>query len=97
MGGGLLQKSNRDTQRFAYKCSAVQTEDNIWHDVFKDPVGGGKTSKKGQLKLINDNGEFCTVRINEKPECKNCLREVFRDGKILIPQTFEEIRKIAEI
>jgi nicotinamide phosphoribosyltransferase len=54
MGGGLLQKVNRDTQRYAFKCSARKTSDeaqiaiartnNIfdpttgWIDIQKDPV-----------------------------------------------------------
>src|SRR5262249_31645086 len=37
MGGALLQQLNRDTQKFAFKCSNV-TIDGEDHDVFKDPV-----------------------------------------------------------
>ena len=62
MGGGLLQKVNRDTQRFAFKCSANKFDgSNEWKAVQKDPIvrvgeGGGvggehKTSKPGQLTL----------------------------------------------
>ena len=47
MGGGLLQKINRDTQKNAFKCSANQTLDGKWHDVFKDPIDGSKKSKAG--------------------------------------------------
>ena len=47
MGGGLLQKCNRDTLKFAYKCSAIEV-DGEWRDVYKDPVDDqGKISKKG--------------------------------------------------
>lgn len=95
MGGGLLQKSNRDTQRFAYKCSAVQTEDGVWHDVFKDPICGSKKSKKGILKLIHIDGTFRTVRASEFPDHPDQLVEVFRDGAITQPVTFEEIRERA--
>lgn len=35
MGGALLQQINRDTQRFAMKCSAIRLGDE-WHDVRKD-------------------------------------------------------------
>src|ERR1035437_3635540 len=48
MGGALLQKVNRDTQRFAFKSSA-QYRNGQWYDVWKDPIGSGKTSKKGRL------------------------------------------------
>jgi nicotinamide phosphoribosyltransferase len=52
-GGALLQKMNRDTQKFAYKLSAIRRS-NVWHDVFKKPVGDSvKVSKKGRLKLVN--------------------------------------------
>jgi hypothetical protein len=51
MGGALLQKVNRDTQKFAYKCSAVFDGD-YWLDVYKDPVTDpGKKSKRGLLDL----------------------------------------------
>jgi nicotinamide phosphoribosyltransferase len=36
-GGALLQKLDRDTQRFAFKCSAIE-QDGTWHDVYKDPI-----------------------------------------------------------
>ena len=49
MGGALLQQVNRDTQKFAMKCSAAQINGE-WVDVFKDPVTDpGKASKKGIL------------------------------------------------
>lgn len=46
MGGGLLQTCDRDTFGWAMKCSAARV-DGVWRDVFKDPIGGGKTSKRG--------------------------------------------------
>jgi nicotinamide phosphoribosyltransferase len=47
MGGGLLQHLNRDTQKFAMKCSAARIN-GVWVDVYKDPVTDpGKASKKG--------------------------------------------------
>lgn len=53
MGGGLLQKLNRDTQKFAFKCSSA-TVAGIGRDVYKCPVtDNGKTSKKGRLSLVN--------------------------------------------
>jgi nicotinic acid phosphoribosyltransferase len=42
MGGALLQQINRDTQRFAMKCSAIRLGDT-WHDVSKDPVTDHQT------------------------------------------------------
>ena len=48
MGGGLLQKVNRDTQRFAFKCSA-QKRNGVWHDVWKSPIDTSKASKRGRF------------------------------------------------
>lgn len=76
MGGALLQKLNRDTLKFAFKCSSA-TVDGEERDVFKDPVTDhGKVSKRG--------------RFAELPE-------VYRDGKLLIDQSFEQIRERASI
>lgn len=74
MGGGLLQKVNRDTQRCAIKCSA-QKRSGIWHDVHKETFG--KVSKAGRfleldLPVVFENGElvrrytFDEVRENAK-------------------------------
>jgi nicotinamide phosphoribosyltransferase len=50
MGGGLLQQVNRDTQQFAFKCSAIRRA-GVWHDVYKTATG--KASKRGRF-LRND-------------------------------------------
>lgn len=55
-GGGLLQKHNRDTQKFAFKCSFItyEGEDGTLHDrdVYKSPIDQPmKKSKKGRLTL----------------------------------------------
>jgi len=61
MGGALLQIVDRDTQRFAMKCSSivVNGENRV---VVKDPVtDSGKRSKGGRVKLwTNSGGEFAS-------------------------------------
>lgn len=48
MGGGSLQQVNRDTLKFAMKCSAIMI-DNTWKDVYKEPSDAPwKASKKGR-------------------------------------------------
>jgi nicotinamide phosphoribosyltransferase len=48
-GGGLLQKVNRDTYRFAQKTSAIKV-DGVWIETVKDPITDpGKKSKGGVL------------------------------------------------
>lgn len=94
MGGALLQGLDRDTQRFAMKASAVMHND-LWTDVYKDPVGGGKTSKRGRLALTKDEyGFFKTVR---QGEGKNLLVNVYEDGQILKIDTLDTIRTRAKM
>lgn len=94
-GGGLLQKLNRDTQRFAFKCSSATVGDEE-RDVFKQPItDNGKKSKSGRLKLIardaTPNSEFTTVHASDpRPDQ---LHTVFRDGELLVDQTFAQIRE----
>ena len=72
MGGALLQILDRDTQRFAMKCSAMaktvvnnrtfqgagmETETAEWFDVQKDPITDpGKKSKAGRVQLWTNSG-----------------------------------------
>lgn len=62
MGGALLQQVDRDTQRFAMKCSSIKV-DGIWINVQKDPVtDSGKKSKAGRVTLwTNSGGEFASA------------------------------------
>jgi nicotinamide phosphoribosyltransferase len=104
MGGGLLQKLDRDTMRFAMKASAIEIDD-IWADVYKDPkTDPGKRSKRGRLALVNNGTawndfatktHFETVRIENLNGRTNLLRPVFRDGELLIDESLETIRRRA--
>jgi nicotinamide phosphoribosyltransferase len=94
-GGGLLQKVDRDTQRFAFKCSAVRIGDT-WHPVSKAPITDpGKISKAGRLKLVRINGEYTTVA--EDHSAPDEMVEVFRDGALLREWTFDEVRERAAL
>ncbi|MFA6082205.1 MAG: nicotinate phosphoribosyltransferase [Patescibacteria group bacterium] len=94
-GGGLLQKVNRDTQRFAFKCSAAQI-DGTWRDVMKDPVTDpGKRSKAGHLALVrNSAGDWKTMRESDAEAMgfSNQLVPVFKDGALLVDYNFQSIR-----
>jgi nicotinamide phosphoribosyltransferase len=91
-GGGLLQKLNRDTCKFAFKCSSA-TIDGQEIDVFKQPVTDqGKRSKAGRLKLIRGDGGLVTVRDTDgRPEA-DLLEDVLLDGELVRDQGWEEIR-----
>lgn len=97
MGGALLQQHNRDTQKFAMKCSSV-TVNGEERVVYKDPVDDpGKQSKLGRLDLVREpGGRLNTVRmvgVNEEPN--TAMRTVYEDGKILVDDTFAEVRERA--
>ena len=96
MGGELLQKMNRDTQKFAMKASAVKI-DGEWRDVYKDPVTDpGKTSKKGRIGLMRNEstGEFETHRIDENLSSTytDAMKTVYVDGEIVKEYSLTKIR-----
>lgn len=97
MGGGLLQKVNRDTQRMAFKSSA-QYYDGEWHDVWKKPRDLSKASKRGRLALIkNDDGDFQTIREEELGNRKNYLETVFENGHLVKFVDWETVKRNAEL
>lgn len=97
MGGGLLQKVNRDTQRSAFKCSA-QMYDNTWHDVYKEPKDLTKRSKRGILALVKTaDDNFATVRANGIVPDKDQLQTVFLNGELTVDHKWEDIVKRAKI
>jgi nicotinamide phosphoribosyltransferase len=98
MGGALLQQLDRDTQKFAMKCSAALINGE-WVDVQKDPVTDpGKKSKAGRVWLFESGGEFESGI--EPPKrwtdrgivWKNALEEVFRNGRLVKEITFDQVR-----
>ena len=92
MGGGLLQKVNRDTLRFAMKASAMQIN-GAWRDVYKQPItDSGKNSKRGRLAVIRDAGAIKTVREDALSWESNLLCPVFRNGELLVDDNFDVIR-----
>jgi nicotinamide phosphoribosyltransferase len=98
-GGGLLQKLNRDTLKFAFKCAAV-TVDGAERPVYKSPITDmEKQSKSGRMKLVRAEGEhetsYATVPASDPREDQ--LVEVFRDGRIVREWNFSEIRERAAI
>ncbi len=96
-GGGLLQKFDRDTLKFAFKCSAIERIDG-WHDdIMKDPVTDpGKRSKAGRLKLVDDGFTYRTVR-NQDSDLPNVLLPVFKNGKVLKEYSLKDIRERSRI
>lgn len=98
MGGALLQQVDRDTQRFAMKCSSAEINGR-WVDVQKDPItDAGKKSKAGRVTLWTSGGEFQSGV--EQPKgwvdrgmfWTDALETVFVDGKLFNEITFDEVR-----
>lgn len=96
MGGGLLQKVNRDTQRFAFKSSA-QMRNGVWHDVYKKPKDLSKASKRGRLMLVKGENGFETIQENDLRLTDDCLQTVFENGLIVKRYSFDEIRNNAQL
>ena len=95
MGGGLHQMLNRDTQKFAMKCSAVRVR-GAWRDVFKSPAADqGKRSKSGRFALLETVAGYATVTLADR-QTGDVLRPVYRDGTLLQQSTFAEIRARAQ-
>jgi nicotinamide phosphoribosyltransferase len=90
MGGALLQQIDRDTQKFAMKCSSACI-DGKWINVQKDPItDSGKKSKAGRVTLFqNRDGSYYS---GVEDWMESALIEVFRDGKLIKEYTFDEVR-----
>ena len=99
-GGGLLQKFDRDTQKFAIKASygeRVVEGKKISFNIQKDPITSkGKKSKAGRLKLVlGENGEYFTATSDDPnfESYKDELELVFDNGVIKRHENFDEIRE----
>jgi len=98
-GGGLLQAFDRDTQRFAIKCSWMQVNGQS-RDIFKQPkTDSTKNSKRGRLSVILDGSEIRTAPESWITETgkRNLLQTVFENGELLVSHKLSEIRERAAI
>jgi len=110
MGGALLQKVDRDTQKFAFKCSHIVINGESV-DVRKNPieinengerVQSFKKSKAGYLKLMskdeqNSVFEQMFTQEHSQDETGDLMVTVFENGVLLKEWTFEEIRERAQV
>jgi nicotinamide phosphoribosyltransferase len=88
---------NRDTLRFALKCSAIDINGQ-WHDVYKQPVTDpGKDSRAGRFVLLKEGSEFVTIAQNSGGQVNGAdqLETVLENGLLRRDHTLEEIRGIA--
>ena len=105
-GGALLQGNhassiNRDTHKFAMKCSSIGLRVNeqiILRDVYKNPITDrGKISKKGRLDLVFENGKPKTKNISNLPlntyDKATLLVTVFENGYLKKTYSWEEVKE----
>ena len=105
-GGGLLQKFDRDTCKFAIKASYGEREIDgkiIKFAISKDPVTSkGKKSKPGILKLHKtQENRFTTMSsFDNDSDMFQCytdeLEVVYENGFIKREQEFNEVKELAE-
>jgi nicotinamide phosphoribosyltransferase len=105
MGGALLQKVDRDTQKFALKCSSAIINGNevavekspTEMDAQGNITPSFKKSKGGRLKLVKINGIFKTVNGQEHSELENELYTVFENGELINIISFEQVKANAKV
>jgi nicotinamide phosphoribosyltransferase len=95
IGSYTYQYNTRDTFGFAMKATYGEVN-GIGRAIFKDPItdDGTKKSAKGLMKIVIENNKYKLVdEVNWEEENHGELREIFRDGKLLINESLSEIRK----
>lgn len=105
MGGGLLQKVNRDTFKFAMKANEIIVNGSSRH-VVKNPVtDSGKKSKAGvQILLRDKDGNYETIRKDmyddQYADRELVMKPVYYNAyekREFYPITFDEVRANATL
>lgn len=94
IGSYTYQYNTRDTFGFAMKATYGEVNGE-GRPIFKDPVtdDGTKKSAKGLMKIVFENNTYkLHDEVTWHEEKQGELNEVFRDGKLLIDHTLQEIR-----
>lgn len=94
IGSFTYQYNTRDTFGFAMKATYGEVNGE-GRAIFKDPItdDGTKKSAKGLMKIELENGIFkLKDNVSWEEENKGELKEIFRDGKLLVDVSLSEIR-----
>lgn len=94
IGSFTYQYNTRDTFGFAMKATYGEVNGE-GREIFKDPVtdDGTKKSARGFIKVVKEDNRYILVdRVSREEEQLGELKEVFRDGKLLIDHKLSEIR-----
>lgn len=95
IGSFTYQYNTRDTFGFAMKATYGEVNGE-GRAIFKDPVtdDGTKKSAKGLMQLRWENGRYQLLDdVSREEEMEGELKEVFRDGKLLMELSLADIRK----
>lgn len=95
--GGILRNHSRDTLGFAIKATYVEVNGEP-REIEKDPVTDHKKkSLKGLLALVKTESGYRTLdQRSPEQEVDSLLQTVFKDGKILLETSLEEIRTLVK-
>ena len=95
IGSFTYQYNTRDTFGFAMKATYGEVNGEA-REIYKNPItdDGTKKSAKGLIKIEKQKGSYVLVdQVSWEEEQKGELKEVFKDGKLLIDDTLANIRK----
>lgn len=94
IGSFTYQYNTRDTFGFAMKATYGEVNGQ-GREIFKDPItdDGTKKSAKGLMKIVSEKNTYKLIdQVSWEEEKQGELKEVFRDGKLLVDATLAEIR-----
>lgn len=97
IGSYTYQYNTRDTFGFAMKATYGEVNGE-GREIFKDPItdDGTKKSAKGLMKIELQDGKYTLLdQVNWETENTGELIEIFKDGKLLVDQNLNDIRKRA--
>ncbi len=95
IGSYTYQYKTRDSFGFAMKATYGEVNGE-GRAIFKNPItdDGTKKSAKGLMKITKENGKYVlTDNTTWEEERKGEMKEIFRDGKMLIDLSLADIRK----
>ncbi len=95
IGSFTYQYNTRDTFGFAMKATYGEVNGK-GREIYKNPItdDGTKKSAKGLIKITKEKGKYKMIdQVTWQEEKTGELKEVFRDGKLLIDEKLSNLRK----
>ena len=95
IGSFTYQYNTRDTFGFAMKATYGEVNGE-GREIYKDPItdDGTKKSAKGLIKIELRNGAYTLIdQVSWEEEQKGELKEVYRDGELVLNDSLQVIRK----